>query len=215
MTPAPRDVKPKRAYDSSRRRERAEQNRARVLDSAEQRFLRDGYVATTVASIAGDAGVSADTVFKAFGGKPGLVRAMRDRALAGEGSVPAERRSEALQAREADPRKIIQGWGRFVAELSPRASPILLLIRDAAITDPDVQSLLEEMDGDRLQRMTANARRLREAGHLRPGMTLQRAAEVLWTYSSPELYELLVMRRGWDADGYGNFVAEAMIAALL
>jgi hypothetical protein len=37
----------------------------------------------------------------------------------------------------------------------------------------------------------------------------------LWTYSSPELYELLVMRRGWHPEDYGRFAAQAMIAALL
>jgi hypothetical protein len=46
-----------------------------------------------------------------------------------------------------------------------------------------------------LRRMTENARRLDEGGHLRKGMTVARAAEVLWTYSSPELYELLVVGR--------------------
>jgi hypothetical protein len=63
--------------------------------------------------------------------------------------------------------------------------------------------------------MTDNARRLRDAGHLRPGMTLAAAADILWTYSSAELYELLVMRRGMPVDRYGQFVADAMAAALL
>ena len=38
---------------------------------------------------------------------------------------------------------------------------------------------------------------------------------MLWTYSSPELYELLVLNRGWPAEGYATFIADAMIAALL
>jgi hypothetical protein len=38
---------------------------------------------------------------------------------------------------------------------------------------------------------------------------------VLWTYTSPELYELLVVRRGMPLEDYGHFVAEAMTAALL
>lgn len=38
---------------------------------------------------------------------------------------------------------------------------------------------------------------------------------MLWSYSSPELYELLVLRRGWPPDRYGRFVADGMIAALL
>jgi hypothetical protein len=37
----------------------------------------------------------------------------------------------------------------------------------------------------------------------------------MWTYSSPELYELLVLRRGWTADRYGQFIGQALINALL
>jgi AcrR family transcriptional regulator len=208
-------VKQKRSYDASRRQEQARRNRDTVIGAAERRFLRDGYGVTTIAAIAADAGVSADTIYKSFGGKPGLVRAIRTRALEGEGAVPAERRSDELQAREPDARKIIAAWGTLATEVAPRAAPILLLIRAAAATDPEVLVLLEEMDADRLRRMTENARRLRDAGHLRDGITLAQAADVLWTYSSPELYELLVLRRGWSPKRYGRFVADAMIHALL
>ena len=45
-------VKTKRSYDSSKRREHAQRNRARILDAAEQSFLRDGYGPTTIAAMA-------------------------------------------------------------------------------------------------------------------------------------------------------------------
>jgi hypothetical protein len=140
--------------------------------------------------------VQADTIYESFGGKPGLVRAMRTRALEGEGPVPAEQRSDELHAHDHDARTIVQAWGALASEVAPRVAPILLLIRAAAATDPEVLTLQEEMDTDRLHRMTENARRLHDAGHLRDGITLAQAADVLWTYSSPELYELLVSRRG-------------------
>jgi hypothetical protein len=63
--------------------------------------------------------------------------------------------------------------------------------------------------------MTSNARRLHEAGHLRKGLGVAQAAEMLWTYSSPELYELLVLRRGMTLNNYGHFVAEAISNAVL
>src|SRR5436305_2451396 len=207
MDSTARNVKPKRRYDARRRRTQARRNHARIVESAERLFRRDGYASTTIAAIAGEADVSVDTIYKSFGGKAGLIRAIRTRALEGEGPVPAERRSDELHAREADPRAIIQAWGALSAEVAPRVSPILLLIRDAAATNPEGRALLDEMDADRLARMTQNALRLRDAGHLRVGVTLAQAADVLWTYSSPELYELLVLRRGWTPDRYGRFIA--------
>jgi AcrR family transcriptional regulator len=208
-------VKEKRRYDASRRREHARRNHDRIVEAAERRFLRDGYVATTIAAVAADAEVSTDTIYKSFGGKPGLVRAIRAKALEGEGPVPAEQRSDAVHTRATSGREIIEAWGALTAEVAPRVAPILLLMRAAAASDPEGQTLLDELDANRLRRMTLNARRLRDGGHLRRGITLARAADVLWTYSAPELYELLVLRRGWSPKRYGHFVAEAMIDALL
>jgi hypothetical protein len=63
--------------------------------------------------------------------------------------------------------------------------------------------------------MELNARALFERGDFREGITLEHARDVLWAYSSPELYELLVLRQGWPLETYGSFVADALIAALL
>jgi AcrR family transcriptional regulator len=208
-------VKRARRYDSSRRQDGAQRRRAAIVESASRLFLREGYVSTTIARIAEDAGVSEETVYKAFGNKIALVRAIRDHALAGAGPVHAERRSDRMQASESDPRRIIRGWGVLTTEVAPRVAPVLLLLRQAAASDPELARLQAEMDAARLTRMTRNAQTLLQAGHLRPGIDLNEAADVLWTYSSPELYELFVIRRGWGVERYGRFIADAMIAALL
>lgn len=208
-------VKNTRRYDSTRRQEQARQTREAIIATARQAFLRNGFAPTTIAAIAAGAGVSVDTVYKAFGSKPGLVRAIYQQALAGEGPIHAETRSNALQASESNPRRMIRSWGRLTIEVAPRVAPVLLLVRDAAASDPEMASLLSEIEAQRLERMTDNARRLAQAGHLRANMTVEQAGEILWTYSSPALYELLVLTRGWPVDRYGEFIAEALIAALL
>jgi AcrR family transcriptional regulator len=209
------DVKPRRRYDSSGRLAAARRSRAQVLAHARGRFLRDGYAATTVAAIATEAGVSVETVYKAFGGKAGLVRAICADALEGEGSTPAEERSDALASSEHDPRAVIRGWAALATEVAPRIVPVLLLVRTAAATDDEMAGLYADLEDTRLQRMTANAGRLARSGLLRPGVDGRHAGEVMWTYSSPELFELLVLRRGWAVAAYGDFIAEAMIAVLL
>jgi AcrR family transcriptional regulator len=215
MEQKPATVNPRRRYDASGRRERARQTRNLIVSAAEELFRSGGYRATTVAAIAATAHVSVETIYKGFGGKPGLVRAIVERGLAGEGSIPAEQRSDHIRDTEPDPRQIITAWGTFLTELAPRTVPILLLARDAAASDPELAATLNHISAARLERMTLNARGLSHAGHLRPGITVAQAADILWTYSSPELYELLVLRRGWTAERYGQFAAQAMIAALL
>ena len=208
-------VNAKRPYDSVRRREQARQTRAAIIEVARRRFLDDGFAATTIAAIANEAQVSVDTVYKAFGGKPGLVSAICKEALTGEGPVPAESRSDAMQATERDPREIIRRWGTLTTEVAPRIAPILLLVGAAATADPEMARLQSQLHAQRLERMTHNARSLANTGYLRADVTVERAGEILWTYSSPELYELLVLTRGWPLDGYGKFITDAMIAALL
>jgi AcrR family transcriptional regulator len=203
----------KRSYDSSSRRRQAQRTYEAVLESGKRRFLADGYAATTIASVAAEAGVSVETVYKSFGSKSGLVAAIWERGLAGRGEVPAPERSDRMQATVSDPREIIRNWGRLTTEVAPEVAPILLLIRSAAATDPDMTRLLAQTDQQRLQRMRRNARVLQ--GHLRPGVTAAQAAEVMWTFSSPDLYDLLVERRGWSIRRYGRFVTDSMLAALL
>lgn len=206
---------PRRRYDSRRRQRQALRTRTLVLDVAQELFLTRGYAATTIASIAETADVSVEMIYKSFGGKPGLVRAIWERGLGGSGPIPAERRSDEMSAIEVDPRKVIQNWGSLTTEISPRVAPILLLIRSAAATDPEMRALQGEVDNARLARMEHNAHRLYDRGDLRGGITLSEARDVLWVYSSPELYELLVLRRTWPLERYGRFVAQGMIVALL
>lgn len=208
-------VKPRRRYDSRRRRRQADQTRQDVLDAAHRLLLDQGYAPTTIGAIADAAKVSPETIYKSFGGKAGLVRALWVRSLGGTGRVPAEERSDAIRATEPDPRRLIRAWGEFLAEVAPRVAPIVLLIRAAAGSDATMAELLAEVDEQRLRRMDANARALVERGHLRRDLTLAAARDILWTYSAPELYELLVVRRGWTAERFGTFAAEQMIAALL
>jgi AcrR family transcriptional regulator len=208
-------VKPTRRYDSSRRRRQALRTREAILDAARQLFLSGGYAGTTVMSIAEAADVSVETIYKGFGGKPGLVRAIAEKGLEGAGPIPAEQRSDEMRTLERNPYRVMERWGTFVTEVAPLTAPIVLLMQTAAATDLEMVAMLEELDRDRLARMEHNARQLFERGDFREGITLEHARDVLWAYSSPELYGLLVIRQRWPLERYGQFVAEGMTAALL
>ena len=215
MPPKPAAVKRPRRYDATSRRARALHKQRAIVDAAERLFVRDGFQATTIPAVAAEAGVSQETIYKSFGSKTGLVRAIRERGLAGEGPVHAERRSNALQKEERDPRRVIEGWGRLTTEVAPKVMPILLLVATGAATDAEMARLRQELDLARLTRMRRNARTLARAGHLRAGMRPSQAADLLWACSSPELYDLLVRRRGWSLPRYARFIVDVMIAGLL
>jgi hypothetical protein len=93
--------------------------------------------------------------------------------------------------------------------------PVLLLVRDAALVDPALRALLAELDEERRRRMAANAKSLHDAGHLRPGVTVGQATDLMFAASSPEMYELLVLRSGWDLARYSNQLENTLRAGLL
>jgi AcrR family transcriptional regulator len=208
-------VNGRRKYNSTARQAAAQRNRDSILDAAEKKFLSQGYFPTTVAEIAVDAGISAETIYKTFGGKPGVVHAIYTRRLAGTGRVAAYERSDEMRLHETDPISLMHKWGALTAEVASALTPILLLVRSAASTDENMAALQTESDQQRLERMRHNARFLRDRGFLREDVGIDEAVDVMWLCSSPEFYDLLVLQRGWSLDRFGRFVASSMISALL
>ncbi len=208
-------VKSTRRYDSSARRERARRTREAVLDAAERQFLEDGYGSATIASIAEEAGVSVETIYKSFGGKSGLVRAIYERGLLGRGEERAYDRSDAMREREQDPQTIMREWGKLTAEVASLVTPIRLLMRHLAVTDSEIAAVLERAEEERLARMRHHARFLEERGYLREGVSIAEATDVLWICSSLEIYELLVMRRSWSLPRFARYLGDFMIRAIV
>ena len=106
-------------------------------------------------------------------------------------------------------------WGSLASEVSSVVSPIVLLVRSAAVSDPDMAALLRASNDDRDERARHHARFLKERGYLREGVTLAQATDLLWTCMSPEFYDLLVLQRGWPLPAFVMFVGDLMIGALL
>jgi AcrR family transcriptional regulator len=209
------DVKTPRAYNGSGRRKSAASTRERVLDVAERLFLADGFSATTVAAIAEASEVSVETVYKAYGNKTGVLAALRSRALSGSGRVPAEERSDSMRESADSPRAIIANWASLQIEVMPRVAPILLLVRDASASAAEARQLHDLVKADRMKRMLHHSTFLHAAGFLRPGLSVQQAADVLYAYTAPELYQILVLDQAWSLEDYRSFVVTGLMTALL
>jgi AcrR family transcriptional regulator len=210
-------VKPKRAYDASRRRMQARESRRAMLDAGRRLFLEHSYASTTIPMVAAEAGVSVQTVYKAFENKPGLVKALVDVALVGDDEpVPMMEREFVRQnMAEPDARKKLLDYGMHLAEIAPRAQPILLVIRDAGAVDAGAAEVWERLQAERLTGMTHFAQHLKSERCLRRGVSAAEARDVLWAHNSVELWDLLVRQRGWTPARYGRWIGNQLIAALL
>ena len=133
----------KRRYHSPRRREQAEATRNEILDAAEKLFIRDGYVATSMAAIAKEAGVALKTVYVSFETKSGLLRALWHRNLrGGREDVPVGDQAwfrEVLD--EPDPAKALRLNARNSRVVKQRIAPLGHVILNAAAADPEIKAL--------------------------------------------------------------------------
>lgn len=200
------------------RDEQAALTRRRVVAAAVARFHADGYGATTVAAIARDAGVSAQTVYNAFGTKAALLKAAYDVTLAGDDDeVPLAERPEvrALRA-ETDPAALLRGYAALGRSLLDRVGPLMLLIASGADGgEADLVELRDTTDNERLRGTSMVVARLADLGGLAPSLTPDAARDRLWTLNSVQVWHLLTADRGWSGEEYTAWIGDAMCAAVL
>ena len=208
------DVKGRR-YDNSGRAEQARVLRRKVIDAAHGALLENGWSGTTIAAVAARAGVSAETVYKRFGTKAGLLKAVYDVRMAGDDEpIPiADRPAIRAMLAEPDPRRLVERYAALARELSERAGPlvsVLLGVRDA---DPELARFIATTDAERLGGAGGFVSLLAAKAQLR--LEREQARDTVWTLTSPELYDLLVTRRGWSLDAYQTWLADSLKALVV
>jgi AcrR family transcriptional regulator len=212
-------VKPRRRYDSRRRQAQAAQTRRDILAAAHELFLRRGYAGTTLAAIAEAAGVVVETVYRAYGSKAGLFKAVVEAAVAG-GVARAERPPDqrpAIQAviAETDPRRQLELYTATQPGIHARAGPLLRVLVEAAAAEPELAEVSRQLEAQRLAGMGSFAQLLADRGALRPGLPVEEARDVLWTLNAHAVHDLLVVQRGWSPERYRDWLADTLARALL
>lgn len=203
-------VKARRAYRSARRQAGAAQTRRAVIEAAGTQFRRHGY-RVALSAIAREAGVAVETIYRIFGTKTGLFRAVIDALLAGgtaRADLPVEQRPAIRAIRdEPDPRRKVARYAATQPGIHRRAGPLLRALRDAKSTDPELSRLWSELEASRFEGQGRFVRALAEQGALRPDRSADEGSDILWVLSSLAVYDLLVVERGWTDAAYESWLA--------
>jgi len=205
-----------RIYDSRNRAESARVTRRRVLAAAGVLFVDQGYAATTIAMIARDADVSAQTVYGQFGGKAGVLKGVYDVMLAGDDEdVPMAQRSVFTRmATAADMEELLELYTALARAVTGRLSPILPLIYGSRAVEPDLDALTLTAAAERRFGARAFAANVVERGFTRPGLDEATIADLVWVLNSPETYLLLKQSRGLDDDAYQAWLLHTLRTVL-
>jgi TetR/AcrR family transcriptional regulator, regulator of autoinduction and epiphytic fitness len=200
-----------------RRQKRARQTRRNILAAAHELFVRQGYARTTIRQLADQADVAWQTVYAVFGDKPAILSAVFDVAVAGDDEpVPVPERPFVQAISDAgDPHEKARIFARHLRDTAARIAGVLAVIESAASTDPEIAGLWRGLQDQLLRGMTMAASAFREQGVLRPGLSVARAADILWFYAGPWAYRGLVTGRGWTLDEYEAWIGDVLYGQLM
>jgi TetR/AcrR family transcriptional regulator, regulator of autoinduction and epiphytic fitness len=205
LLPAVATVK-RRSYHSTIRRGDAP---GLVCDAAQELFTTNGYLATTIQDIATAAGVARPTVFSAVGSKPAILKAVIDRAMAGDAApvAVADRPwyHEALD--EPDPERAITLHARNICMIVSRVAALLRALETAASVDTEAAALWAGTRRQRREGTAAIAANIASKAALR--CQEKELADLLFTLP-PDAYYRLVTEEGWSLERFETWLADLL-----
>jgi AcrR family transcriptional regulator len=198
------------------RNERAAATRERILTAAFAAFVESGFQATTMPSIAEQAGVAVQTVYFVFHTKAELLRAVSDAAVIGVSDQPpnlAEWYQAAVNA--ADPEQALVAFVSGVATILDRVGPLTPVLASAAALEPMIAEHLGHTEQLRVDGYLTFIRHLHRNGLLRTGLSTEVATDVLLTLLGPATYVAFTRDRGWSHGQYLRWITPALLELLI
>lgn len=209
--------KPKRTYNSSRRKAQARETRLHILEAARKLFSENGYSGARIEAIAQEAGVAKETIFAIFGNKRNILARLVDISVGGDDQpIPLmQRPGPQAVMQEPDPVQQLRAFAQDVPNILERVAPVFEIMRMAAKTEPDIDELLKNLLDERLKNMGVFVQHVTAHTPLRDGLDEAQAAEIVWTLTSPEVFQLLTKDRQWSQERYAVWLGEMLVRVLL
>ena len=194
----------------SGRDKREPPGRPAIAAAGRRLFMERGYARTTIEAIAKQAGYSVPTVYFHFGTKARIVGYLIDEMEAEE-IVPEFQRS--LQG--ADPIRMLESTAHIARLSCERWWDLLVLLRSSGRNDPELKKVAKKLEDGRLYGLSTVGEALSRGGHLGSDLDARRATDILWTLSSEDTYQRLVVERGWTHDEFEAWLGRAVKRELL
>jgi AcrR family transcriptional regulator len=207
----------KRKYDSTRRKAQARATRFQIAEAARRSFLAHGYTGTTIDAIAEKSGVAPETIYATFRNKRNVLSFVFDIAIGGddEDIRLLDRPDPQAVLKETNQKRQLTLFAQDITKILNRAAPIFEVLRIAAKTEVEIARLVQHLLQERVENMTMVAKHVAANGPLRKGMDPARAAESIWSLTSPELYLLFRRDLNWNEEQYTEWLTDTLIRLLL
>jgi AcrR family transcriptional regulator len=191
------------------RQRQAQATRKMIVSAAQALFLEQGYICTTIETIAERAGVATSTVYAIFGSKRGILRAIRDSWH----ERTHIREALASDQQSANPSERLEQLAEATRKQWEMGAEVTAIYTGAAAADPRAAAELTQALTGRRQGLQSFAKSLEP--HLRPGLDAARAAAILQALCMPEVFDELVRHSGWSVDEYQNWLVKILKREIL
>jgi len=199
------------------RAERAKKTRQRMLDSAQDLFLSNGYGGTTMAEIAAAAEVAVQTVYYTFKTKGKLLIELVEVVAAGgdPNPVPVPERPWFREMMSSQsPQRVLALDIEHGAAIYERVSHLWPAVT-SALSDPDVARFWEGVSTGRRRAMRGLIEKIEAMGALRTDLNTERATDLLDLLAGHDPYNALVKNAGWPVTDYCSWLFSTLIQQLL
>lgn len=193
----------------SHRQRQALATKQQVASAARGLFAEHGYAGTTIAEIADAADIPAPTIYSAFGSKAKILQAI---AWGVTSTLDVDRSHEAALA-EPDPARGLRLAANLQRRQYEHMHDVIAIYVEAARSDPDIAEDVQRIMANRERGFRRHIEAI--AAHLAPGISVSDAVDIYLTLVLPEVYRTLVVERGWTADRYETWLADALVHQLL
>jgi AcrR family transcriptional regulator len=209
--------KSKRSYNSTRRQAQARETRQQIIEAARKQFEERGYSGATIEAIAQEAGVAPETVFAVFRNKRTILASLIGVSVGGDDQpIPLlQRPGPQTTLQEMDPVRQLHLFAEDMAGILERVTPVFAIMRMAAKTEPDIAELLKNILEERLSNLAIFVQHLSARTPLLEGLDDTQATEIVWAISSPEVFSLLTVDRGWSKERYARWLGDTLTRLLL
>ena len=191
--------------------EQASATRVRIVVAATGLFLHEGFVTTTMAAIAKEAGVAVQTLYVSFGSKKAILQAAFDDALRGTeptGILETDWFQQVLH--EPDGPAAVRLFCEQASQVAGRAAPLFDVMR-AASADPEVGDVLAHNKRLRYDGFRLAVEAIASRPGFDPALTVDDAHGILYSVVSEDGYLLMVTEHGWTADHWLAWVTRTCL----
>ncbi|MBK9040982.1 MAG: helix-turn-helix transcriptional regulator [Bdellovibrionales bacterium] len=181
------------------------------MKSATQLFSKHGIDRVSVDMVASEANVSTPTVYQNFKSKTGLLISLMENVLFDAKSMNLSSRVDEL----ASAIEIIEMTAEIARTIYENENHVLGIVRGSSTFSPELKQAEKDFEDIRFKMQKSRCEKLGKMKALQTGMKVYEARQLMWMYTSREIFRMLVIEQKWSSEKYKDWLSATLYSSLI